>query len=93
MASDDDRLLPPWHQAGDIGAHDGFAEHGSVEDVTDGAVWRTIHFLEVELLHARLVGGDGGALDAHVVLLWGTCTRCRTHPTFKYHDGVHVLEQ
>ena len=44
------------------------AEHSSVEDVTDGAVGRLPHLLEVELLDTLLIGGDGRALDGNVVL-------------------------
>ena len=43
-------------------------EHGSSEDVPDGPVGRPPHLLELELLHAVLVGRDRRALDAHVVL-------------------------
>lgn len=35
------------------------------------------HLLQAELLHTRLVGGDGRALDAHIVLLRETGRRAR----------------
>lgn len=37
----------------------------TVQDVSDGAIGRLPHLFEVELLHARLIRRDGGALDAH----------------------------
>ena len=39
--------------------------------VTDGTVWRKPHLLELELLDALLIGGDGRALDTNRVLLDG----------------------
>jgi hypothetical protein len=39
--------------------------------VSDGAVWRQPHLLELELLHSLLVWGDGRAFDTHGVLLDG----------------------
>ena len=37
-------------------------------DETYGAIGRTPHLLQLELLHARLVRRDGRALDADIVL-------------------------
>jgi hypothetical protein len=71
VAADDDRLGPAGHQAGDVRADDRLAEHDAAEDVADGPVGRAPHLLQAELLDAGLVGGDGGALDAHAVLLDG----------------------
>ena len=53
MLADDDRL----------------AEDHTAEDVADGAVGRAVHLLQAELLHARLIGGDRGALHADAVAL------------------------
>lgn len=69
VPADDDGLGPARHQAGDVLADDGLPEHGASQDVTDGAVGRPPHLLEVELLHAFLVRRDGGTLDAHAVFL------------------------
>ena len=69
VPADDDGLHPAGHQPGDVLADDGLPEHGAAQDVADGAVGRAPHLLQLELLHAVLVGRDGGALDAHVVAL------------------------
>ncbi len=69
VAADHDGFGPAGHQAWDVIDHDGLAEHGAAEDVADGAVGALPHLLQAELLHACLVRGDGGALDANVVLL------------------------
>ncbi len=62
---------------GNVVADDGLAEDGPAQDVPDGAVGRPPHVLEVELFHPLLVRSDGGALDAHVVLLDGLgCVGC-----------------
>lgn len=41
----------------------------AIQVVADGAVWRQPHLLELELLDALLIGGDGRALDTDRVLL------------------------
>ena len=69
VAADDDRLRPARHQARHVAADDRLAEDDAAEDVADGAVRRLPHLLQAELLHPRLVGRDGGALDADAVLL------------------------
>jgi hypothetical protein len=69
MAADDDRLGPARDEPRHVAADDRFAEHGAVEFVADRAVGRAPHLLEVELLDARFVGRDRGALDADAVLL------------------------
>ena len=58
-------------EPGDVLADDGLPENGSAEDVSDGAVRRLPHLLQLELLDPGLVRGDGGALDADVELLDG----------------------
>ena len=57
----------PWNSL----TQDGLAEHCSSQNVTDRAVGRQPHLLELELLDAFFVGGDGGALDGHVMLQGG----------------------
>ena len=69
VASDDDRLGPARDKTRDILADDGFAEHDAAQDIADGAVRRLPHLLELEFFHPRFVGGDGGALNAHTILL------------------------
>ena len=71
VAADDDGLRPAGHQARHVLADDGLAEDHAAQDVADGAVGRAPHLLEAELFDAALVGGDGGALDGHAVLLGG----------------------
>src|SRR6185437_1410660 len=71
VATDDDRLGPVRHQAGDVAADDRLAEDRAVEDVADGAVRAAPHLLQLELLDARLVGRDRRAFHADAVLLDG----------------------
>ena len=71
VAADDDRLVPAGHEARDVGDDDRLAEDDAAEDVADRAVRALPHLLEAELLDARLVGRDRGALDADAVLLDG----------------------
>ena len=71
VTADDDRLVPAGHQARDVRDDDRLAEDDAAEDVADRAVRALPHLLEAELLDARLVGRDGGALDADAVLLDG----------------------
>src|SRR5690606_3873705 len=71
VPADDDRLLPPGHQARNVGDDDRLAAHHAAEDLPDGAVRAAPHLLQPELLHPGLVRGDGGALDTDAVLLDG----------------------
>jgi len=73
VARHDDGVGPARHEARDVFADDGLSEDDSAQDVADGAVGRLPHLLELEFLHTLLIGGDGGALDAHVVLLDCVC--------------------
>src|SRR5690606_7456641 len=68
VTADADRLLPAGYGPRHVGHDDRLAEDDSAEAVTDRAVPGLPHLLEAELLDARLVRGDGGALDAHAVL-------------------------
>jgi hypothetical protein len=69
MPSNDNGNLPTGNKEGNILADDGLTEDSASEDVPDGAVGGLPHLLELEFLNAGLVGGDGGAFDAHIVLL------------------------
>ena len=71
VTADDDRLGPARNQPRHILDHDRRPEDGAAENVSDRPVGREPHLLEIELLDAGLVGGDGGALDADAVLLDG----------------------
>ena len=51
--------------------HDGCAEDGAVEHRADGAVGALPHLVQVVLLHALGVGGDGCALDGNAQTLCG----------------------
>lgn len=60
MATDDDGLLPPGHEAGNAGDDDGLAEDGAAEGVADGAVGGEPHWVGG-------ISGDGifgGVTDA-----------------------------
>ena len=71
MTADDDRLGPAGHQARHVLADDRLAEDDAAKDVADRAVRRLPHFPEVELLHARFIGGDGGAFHRNAMALGG----------------------
>ena len=71
VTSDDNRLSPALDEAGNVFDDDRLTEYSTVENVADGAVGRLPHLFEVELFDAGLVGGDGSALDAYLVLLHG----------------------
>ncbi len=68
MPADADGMFPPRHQPRNILDEDGLPENGSVKDVADGPVGRLPHLLQSELLHPRLIGSDGGALNPYSVL-------------------------
>ena len=55
----------------DVLADDRLPENGSAKNVSDRAIRRLPHLLELELFHPGLIRSDGGALDANVVLLDG----------------------
>ena len=55
-------------------ANDCFSEDSSSQDVSDCSVGGLPHLLQLELLHPGLVRGDGGTLDAHVILQDGVGT-------------------
>jgi len=71
VTTDDDGLFPAGHKLGDVVDDDGGTEDHTIKNVTDGAVGGSPHLLEVELLNASFIRGDGRALDADVVLLDG----------------------
>ena len=71
VTSNNNGFGPAGYQARDICADNGLTEDGTIQDVTDGAIGRFPHLLKLELLDTLLVGGDGGTLDAHLVLLDG----------------------
>lgn len=69
VSSDDDWLDPAWYATRNIIDDDGLSEDGTVENVSDGAVWTLPHLLQVKLLDSALVWGDGSALDSNLMLL------------------------
>ena len=71
MSCNGDGLFPAFHTRFNPLYHNGGAEHGAVQDGTDGGVWTFPHFLQMIFLHTGSIGGDGGALDSHTVLLGG----------------------
>ena len=71
VTSDDDRTRPARHEARHVGADDRLAEHSAAEDVADGAVRRTVHFLETEFLDPFFIRRDCRAFHADAVFLDG----------------------
>lgn len=66
MSANDDRLSPGRDIEGDVADDDRFPEDGASNDVTDGAVGRTLHSLEVEFFHPLFVRCDRSTFDAHI---------------------------
>ena len=73
VAGDGNGLLPAADHGVDALDDDGRAEDGAVEHGADGAVGALPHLLEVVLLDALGVGGDGGALDGDAQAFGGLC--------------------
>ena len=73
VTADDDGLRPARHQARHIRADDRLADDDAAEDVADRAIRRFPHLLEIEFLHPRFIGRDGGAFDADAMLLDRIC--------------------
>ena len=67
VTGDGDGLLPAGDHRLDLGDEDRGAEDRTVQRRADGGVGGLPHLLQVVLLHPLEVGGDGGALHAHVV--------------------------
>ena len=74
VTANDNRLGPARHQTRDAGDDNGFTEDFAAKDVTDGAVGRQPHFLQLELLDTALIGSDGGALHTNPILLDSLCS-------------------
>src|SRR5207248_11103610 len=71
MAANDDGCRPVGYQAGNIIDNNRLAEHGSVEDIADGAVGAFPHLFQAEFFYTRFVGRDGSAFNAYAVLFDG----------------------
>jgi hypothetical protein len=71
VTRDHHRLVPVRHDARDVAADNRLAEDRAVEDVADRAVWRPPHLPQVELLDARFVGRNRGALHRDAVFPGG----------------------
>ena len=71
MAGDGDGLFPVLDHRLDAVDHDGGTEHGAVQHGADGTVGALPHLVQLVLVHALGIGGDGGALDRHAILLVG----------------------
>lgn len=68
VTSDDNGLSPSVDETRNILDDDGLTEDSSSEDVSDGSIRGLPHLFQFELLYSRLVGGDSGTLDSHIVL-------------------------
>src|SRR5216684_1455225 len=71
VTGDDDREIPVGNDTRNVLADDGLPENRPVENIADGAVWAPPHLLEVELLDAPFVRGDGRAFHCHPALPCG----------------------
>ena len=71
MTPDDNWVLPSRYWLRDTIQDNGLTEDSATENVSDSAVRAPPHLLQLELLHTRLIGRDGRALDTHTVLLDG----------------------
>lgn len=67
VSSDNNGLCPSWHESRHVFADDGFSEDGTIQDVSNGSVGGSPHFLELELLNSIFVGGNSCAFDADFV--------------------------
>jgi hypothetical protein len=66
MTANHDRFRPSGHDPGHALQQDGFAKHRPAQDITDGAVGRSPHLLQLVLFDARFVRRDCGAFNANV---------------------------
>lgn len=73
MAGNGDGLFPVLHHRVDAVDHDGGAEYGAVQHGPDGAVGAFPHLVQMVLIHALRIGGDGGTLDRYTVFFVGQC--------------------
>jgi len=83
------RLLPAGDELWNVGANDGLAEDSSVEEFPDCSVRRGVLGLQVKLLDASVVVGDGSTLDAHLYVLDGL-GRVDGHLVFRH---IPVLDR
>ena len=68
VSSNDDRGGPAGNKCGDVSADDGLSEHSAVKDISNGAIGRLPHFLELKFLNSVLIRSDSGALDSNLML-------------------------
>lgn len=69
VTTDHDRFLPARNKAGYPWNDNWFSKHSASENVTNCAIWRQPHLLELKLFHTLLIWRDGRALHTHAVLL------------------------
>lgn len=68
MAANDNGLGPTGNNLGNVAHEDRLTEDCAPENVPDGPIGGTVHALQVKLLHPGLIRGNGGALDANIIL-------------------------
>lgn len=71
VTANDNGFHPSRHQPGNVLADNGLSEDSATEDVSNCAIGRLPHLLQLELLHSLLIWCDGCTLYANVVFLYG----------------------
>ena len=69
MTGDGDRFLPCADRGLNSLHHNRSTEYGSVQDRTDRSIGAFPHFLQMIFAHAGRIGGNGGTLYRHSILL------------------------
>jgi hypothetical protein len=73
MSSNDNGISPSWYESWNVLNNNGLSEHCSVQLVTNGAIGRFPHLLELKLLDSCLIRCNSGTLYANFAFLNGSC--------------------
>jgi hypothetical protein len=68
VPSNDDGLFPARNQEWHILAENWLTKHSTSKDISNGAIRRLPHLLELELFNSGLIRRDSGALNPNIVL-------------------------
>lgn len=71
MTANDNGFDPSRHQPGNVLADNSLSEDSATQDVSNCAIGRLPHLLQLELLHSLLIRSDGCTLYANVIFLYG----------------------